>query len=276
MSERTLLLSPHSDDMAMSAFGIITKKLLPGQLVLLTIFSWSNFIELNRRTFANPRTLANSLPRPNELADSLARNVGHLGTKPSKILLKLLDLRQPYKISRIRLLEDISFSNRTGMRFSYLNFPCSKFRHGRAIMDPRWPTTNEQELMGKLLTALKNVISRMNAQVIVAPWPYGGRQHIDHRLVNEAAARVAEVTGVRLFYLDDQPYSRLPLGKMVDRRGLPYAPIVAKLDPSEMKRKYSAMSLYWSQMVPEFFRAVCRPPPGSPDQPFSETLWQPT
>jgi LmbE family N-acetylglucosaminyl deacetylase len=276
MPERALLLSPHSDDIVMSAFGIITKKLLPGPLGLLTVFSLSRTIMLKRRNLANLRMLANSLPRPNELAESLARNAGDFGKRPGKILQNLLDLRQPYKISRIRLLEDLSFSRRAGMRLSYLNFPDSKSRHGRAILDPNWPLANEDDVLGKLIPVLKNVISRMKVQIIAAPWPYGERQHIDHRLVNESAVRIAEDMGIGLFYLDDQPYSRRPIEKMVDVRGRQYTPVVTKLDPSEMSRKYSAMNLYSSQMVSEFFKAVRRPPPGSTHQYFSETLWQPS
>jgi LmbE family N-acetylglucosaminyl deacetylase len=276
VTEQTLLVSPHSDDMAMSAFGIITKKLLPGQLNLMTVFEWSNYIVPSQRTFASLRTLANSIPRPSELRHSLARNAGHFGNRPSKILGNLLDLKQPYKVTRIRLFEDIRFSKRTGMKFSYLNFPCCKCRYGRAITDPNWPLANDQEMMDKLYPVLKRVISRLNVRVIVAPWPYGTKQHVDHRLVNETATRISEDTGTKLFYVDDQPYSRRPLNPMVDRRGFTYDPTIVNLDPSERRRKFRAMSIYRSQMTPGYFRAVSRPPPGSPDQSFSETLWQPS
>jgi LmbE family N-acetylglucosaminyl deacetylase len=259
----------------MSAFGILTKKILPGELILLTVFSWSNYIVLNRRTVEDLRTLLNFVPRPGEFADSLARNVGRLGTNPISVLRKLFDLREPYKVSRIRLLEDLAFTKRTGMRFGYFNFPDSKIRHGRPIMDASWPLTGEQDVLTSLSSALQRAVSRMQVQVILAPWPYGPRQHVDHRLVSLAASRVADETGTRLLYLDDQPYARRPLETMQDYRGHSYVPLLVKLDHSDMERKYGAMNLYRSQMIPSYFQAVRRAPPGSIGEPNSETLWQP-
>jgi LmbE family N-acetylglucosaminyl deacetylase len=275
-SEGTLLLSPHSDDMVMAAYGIVTRKLLPGPLSLLTVFSWTNYIILNPRTFADIRFLLNVAPRPQELAHSMMRNMHRFGTHPRRILPELLDLRQPYKVSRIRVFEDLRFSKMAGVKFCYLNLPDSKCRRGRPIKDPEWPISREENILGVLCSAIKGVISRMRAGTVVAPWPYGVRQHIDHRLVSETATRVAEETGVRLLYVDDQPYSRRPPGTMTDRRGRSYASAVVKLDPSEMTMKYKAMNIYRSQMVPGYLKAVRGPPPGHPELGNSETLWQPS
>jgi LmbE family N-acetylglucosaminyl deacetylase len=275
-SKGTLLLSPHSDDMAMAAYGIATRKILPAPLSLLTVFSWSNYIILSPRTFTDLRFLLNVLPRPRELPHSMAKSLGSLGGPPRGILAELLDLRQPFKVSRIRVLEDIRFSRMAGVRFGYLNLPDSKCRRGTPIRDPEWPISKEEDTLKVLCLTLSNIVSRTNVSTIVAPWPYGSRQHIDHRLVSEAAVRVAEDTGVSLFYVDDQPYSRRPPGAMADRRGRPYASTVIKLGESEMAMKYKAMRVYRSQMVRGFMDAVHRPPPGHPELENSETLWQPS
>ena len=273
--ERTLLLSPHSDDVSMSAFGIVERKLAPGEVVLMTVFSRTNFIALRRRAFANPRALASLLPRPSELVSSIGRHAHGLRTRPTQIVQDLLDLDEPYKVSRVRLFEDMSFSRRIGVGYGYLDLPDSKLRHNGPITDPGWPLANDQAAARMVYAALRNLVSRMSIDTMVSPWPYGPRQHVDHRLVSEASAKVSADTAVRLFYVDDLPYSRRPLETMTDGRGGAYAPDVLRLDRAEMKRKQSAMSLYRSQMTPEYFQGVFKPPPGFPDLAPSETLWRP-
>jgi LmbE family N-acetylglucosaminyl deacetylase len=260
----------------MSAFGIVTKKLLSQPQRLVTVFSWSNYMVISWRIFSDIRTIPKLVPSPKELVHSVERNRGRFGTRPINIVAKLLDLRQPTKVSRIRLLEDLSFSKRIGVKFSCLNLPCSMLRNSRVIMSSDWPLTYEQKTLDRLSLMLKRVISMTKAEAILAPWPYGSRQHIDHRLVQEAAGRVAGETGVELLYVDDQPYSRRPLKTMVDGRGRRYSPVVVNLDASEMERKYRAMKLYGSQMTQGYMEAVRKPPPGSPDSENSETLWQPS
>jgi LmbE family N-acetylglucosaminyl deacetylase len=260
----------------MSAFGIVEKKLISGRMVLMTVFSRTNYFVLSKRAFANPLTLASFLPRPHTLVHSLSKHPPNLKTRPAKIMQDLLDFDEPGKVSRIRLREDVRFSRRIGVEFGYLDFPDSKMRHNRPITDPSWPLENDDDTANRVYAAIRDVISRMKIDAIVSPWPYGPRQHVDHRLVSETAARVSADTGVRSLYVDDLPYSRRPLETMTDGRGRAYAPDVVKLDRAEMERKYSAMSLYRSQMIPEYFEGVCRPPPGSPGLAPSETLWRPT
>ena len=276
MIDRTLLISPHPDDISMSAFGIVTNRLIPGEMFLLTVFSWSDYIALNRGALYDLRTILNYPPRPLEFIDSVKRYAGRFGTNPISILEKLFGLRQPDRVSRIRQLEDLAFSRKTRMRYGHLDFRDCKLRHGRPIIDTSWPLEKDLETLNRLVLALNGTVSRLNVQVMVAPWPFGARQHLDHRLVNAAAASVAEGTGVKLLYLDDQPYSRRPLVAMKDSRGQMYAPRLLGLSPSEMKRKSDAMKIYRSQMVPEYFQAVRRTPPGSAGNSYSETLWEPS
>ena len=275
MTKGTLLLSPHSDDAVMSSFGIVTRKLLPEPIRLLTTFSWTDFLAKNQRTLPGLRALLNLVPRPSELVHSVTKNAGRFGTDPRSVLNKVLDLGTPYKTSRIRVLEDMSFSRRMGICFSYMNFPCSNVRHHRVILDAEQPL-EESALEDQLFSSLRDMVLRAEAEAVVSPWPYASRQHVDHRLVHEAAKKVAESTRTRLFYVDDQPYSRRPVKPMSDSRGLQYSPVVVKLDSSEMARKLRAMKIYWSQMTPVYLRSVCLPPPGSPDLVCSETLWEST
>jgi len=271
-----MLLSPHSDDAAMSAFGILGRGLLPTPVTLLTVFTLTNYFVRYGRARPSPRVLGNLIPRPIEVLRSIRENAGRFGTNPWGIARRLTDMEEPYKITRIRLLEDMSFSKRMKMKFRYLNLPDSQARQGRPIMDPAWRLSNEARLLGKVQSSVENLILRTGVQAIAAPWPYGERQHVDHRIVSEVAAHIAESTGIRLYYLDDQPYSRRPLAAAADIMGRYYTPQLINLKEQEIKSKFRAMALYWSQMVPEYWSAVVRPPPGFPEQGRSETLWRPS
>ena len=159
------------------------------------------------------------------------------------------------------------------MKFSYMNFSCASVRHQKLVSDPESPL-DEPTLARRLFLSLSDVILRAGVEAIVAPWPYASSQHIDHRIVYEAGTRVAETTGVKLFYVDDQPYSRRPVKAASDSRDQLYSPVVVKLSTSEMYEKHRAMRIYWSQMTPEYLLSVCAAPPGSPDLVCSETLWE--
>jgi len=273
--EPTLVLSPHSDDAVMSGYGILAKRFFPGAVDLFTAFSWTNYSVILENALPRPRTLLRIIPRPTELLRSVSNNAGRFGTSPKGILKRLLDLEQPNRIARIRLLEDLEFSKKVGVAYHYAHLPDSKVRNGRGISDPSLPLETESETLSELYRVLRRFQSKVGAKVIVAPWPYGPKQHIDHRLLHEAAVRVAEDTGVTLFYLDDLPYSRRPLVTTPDSRGVPYSPVCFRLDLADMRKKFGAMGIYGSQMVPWYFEAVCMPPPGDSPRPYSETLWRP-
>jgi len=260
----------------MSGYGILSKRLLPGALDLFTAFSWTNYSVILENAFPSLTTLIRVIPRPNELLRSVSSYAGRFGTSPKGILKRLLGLEQPHRIARIRLLEDLEFSKMLGVTYHYANLPDSKIRNGRGISDPGRPLGMESETLSELYRVLRRLRSRLGAQVIVAPWPYGPKQHIDHRLLHEAAVRVAEDTDVTLFYLDDLPYSRRPLVTTPDRRGIPYSPVCVRLDLTDMRRKFDAMRIYGSQMISGYFKAVCKSPPGDSSRLYSETLWKPS
>jgi LmbE family N-acetylglucosaminyl deacetylase len=213
------------------------------------------------------------LPRPNELYSALRRNRGHFGGSRVDLLVRLLDLEEIYKVSRVRLSEDISFSKRIGAKIKYFDLPDSKIRDGKAIMDPNWPLHHAGPVSAKLRSLLERTIKETGAANVLSPWPYGNKQHVDHRLVCDAASRVARDLDVNLYYVDDQPYSRRPLDVAWDDLGSSYRPVLVKLSMSDMKGKYEAMNIYGSQMIDQYFDAVRRGPPGSSTNTYSETLW---
>jgi len=276
VAQGTLLLSPHSDDAVMSTFGILKRRLLPRPVTLLTVFTVTSYFVRFGRARPNLQVLGNLLPRPAEVFRSIRRNAGRFGTNPWGIARKLIDMEEPYKITRIRLLEDESFSRRMRVEFRYFSIPDSQARYGRPIMDPAWPLADEAELLSGVQRSVEDLTSRLAVQAIAVPWPYGPRQHVDHRIANEVATQTAERVGVKLYYLDDQPYSRRPLVPTTNARGHHYTPQLVSLNRHEMRSKIKAMELYWSQMIPEYLGAVAEPPPGAPEQGYSETLWLPS
>jgi LmbE family N-acetylglucosaminyl deacetylase len=260
----------------MSAFGILERQLLPAPITLLTVFSLTDYISRIGRARPGIRVMGNLLPRPGELLRSLKKHAGRFGTRdPWAIVTELMDMDEPYKITRVRILEDLNFSRRMGVRFMHLGLPDSKWRHGRPIMDSTWLLGNEQGIADRVCHALDPIVSRLDVQVVATPWPYGERQHVDHRIVSECATHIAERRSLRLLYLDDLPYSRRPLGVMSNTSGNLYVPITVRLSAEEMKAKLAAMGLYWSQMIPEYRQAVLNPAPESAERGYTETLWQP-
>jgi LmbE family N-acetylglucosaminyl deacetylase len=273
VTKGTLLLSPHADDTVMQAFGMLRKNLLPRPLYLVTAFSRSNYMVIQRRIFFQRQTLPKLLPRPNELYNALRKNRGHFGGSRVDLLARLLDLEEIYKVSRIRLSEDISFSKSIGAKIKYFDLPDSQLRDGKAIMDPNLPLHPDEALSAKLRSLLQRVIKETGVANVLSPWPYGNKQHVDHRLVCDAASRAARELDVNLYYVDDQPYSRRPLDVARDDLGRVCRPVLVKLSMSDMKRKYGAMNIYGSQMIDQYFDAVRRAPPGSSTDAYSETLW---
>jgi LmbE family N-acetylglucosaminyl deacetylase len=257
----------------MQAFGMLKKNVLTKPLYLVTAFSRSNYMVINRRIFLQRQTLPKLLPRPNELLNALRKNRDHFGGSRVDLLARLLDLEEIYKVSRIRLSEDISFSRSIGAKTKYFDLPDCKVRYGRAIMDPNWPLDPDEPLSTKLRSLLERTIKETGVANVLSPWPYGNRQHVDHRLVCHAATRSAHDLNVNLYYADDQPYSRRPLDVARDDFGRVYSPVLVKLSVSDMKGKYAAMNIYGSQMIDQYFAAVRRDPPGSSTDGYSETLW---
>ncbi|MDA4127488.1 MAG: PIG-L family deacetylase [Thaumarchaeota archaeon] len=273
MSKGTLLVSPHADDTVMQAFGMLRKNVLPGPLYLVTVFARSNYMVIERRIFMQGRTIPKLLPRPNELISALRKNRGHFGGSRVKLLARLLDLEEIYKVSRIRLSEDIAFAKSIGAKIKYFDLPDCKVRYGEAIMDPDWPLLPDEPLSTTLTSLLERVIKETGVANVVSPWPYGGRQHLDHRLVFRAANQVAHELNKGLYYVDDQPYSRRPLDVARDDFGRVCSPVLVKLSILDMKGKYEAMNIYGSQMIDQYFAAVRSALPGSSTEGYSETLW---
>jgi LmbE family N-acetylglucosaminyl deacetylase len=269
----TLLVSPHSDDTVMQAFGMIQKEVLPRPLYMVTAFARSNYMVVERRIFLQRQTLPKLLPRPNELIIALGKNRVHFGGSRVKLLTSLLDLEEIYKVSRIRLSEDISFSKGIGAKIKYFDLPDSQVRDGRAVMDPNWPLHPDGPLSTKLRGLLERTIRETGVSNVLSPWPYGNKQHVDHRLVCHAASRAAHDLNVNLYYVDDQPYSRRPLDVARDDLGRVCHPVLVKLSIPDMKSKYEAMNIYGSQMIDQYFAAVRRGAPGSSTDGYSETLW---
>jgi LmbE family N-acetylglucosaminyl deacetylase len=269
----TLLISPHADDTVMQAFGMLQKNMLPKPWYLATAFSRSNYMVIEKRIFFQRQTLTKLLPRPNELVNAMRKNGGHFGGSRVKLLARLLDLGEIYKVSRIRLSEDISFSKSVGAKFRYFDLPDSKVRHGEAITDPGWPINAEESLSTTLRGLLERTIKETGVASVLSPWPYGNRQHVDHRLVCHAAGRVASDLNMNLYYVDDQPYGRRPLDAALDDFGRVFRPTLVKLSAPDMKRKYETMNIYGSQMTDQYFTAVRSVPPGSSTEGCSETLW---
>jgi LmbE family N-acetylglucosaminyl deacetylase len=273
--------------MALSAFGILSKNLLPRPWHIVTVFSYSNYVWMpGHMGFARQlmRSLAVTRFDISELGSSFRNdltsrsNTGFVISRVKKAISDSLNhfATNPALISRIRRYEDEKFCRLIGANVISLDFPDS-FLRGYNAKTYESPKIVEQDfaLVQNIKDSIDGVLENTNCQLIVSVWPFGELQHIDHRLCFEAASHAAMNFGTELALLDDRLYSRRPVDHDVlePATGINYRPLVLKLDRSTLAAKLDAISIYKSQMKAVFFTDPGKPLHGQTMA--SETLWVP-
>ena len=259
----TILLSPHSDDIVMAAYHIIMERVLPGPLYLVTAFSRSRSMRIEKRRLLDKHILPKLL--------SGSRNSLNL----KRTILR--NLRNPETVTQIRLEEDARFCKLIQATPVAIDLPDCELRRGGMITDPSWDLEKESATIARLRDEVAGILDRWLANLLICPWPYGENQHLDHRLVLEAASDLAASKKTTLLFLDDLPYSRRPVESVFfeKRRNVLYKSILLPLGSPSIRAKHKAMEIYKSQMKEYFHKFVDLPPPGDHSRCPSETLWVP-
>lgn len=217
----------------MSSFQIIKNEILPKPIHMVTIFSVSEYILT-----------------PNDI---------HLTQKD---------------ITNIRLNEDIEFCRKYGISYHYFKFPDAGIRLGRAICDACYPLDNK--LIFDVRKQLSQLIYILKPKIIVCQYPYGHKQHIDHRTVFHALSDIVRskiIREINVYFLDDIPYSRIPLDTVLIWNNIYYVPKVFVVE--NVEEKYSAMNIYKSQMCEEYFKGIKKTISKIKENEITETLWVP-
>ncbi len=110
-------------------------------------------------------------------------------------------------ITKIRKKEDLLFANEFQMQYTTMNEPDCLLRHGTVFFDER---PLDSKLLDKLYNQLFALITNLQIEFVVAPSPYGIKQHYDHRVLREIANSLEQLKGVSLLWTDDTPYSTMP------------------------------------------------------------------
>lgn len=163
---RTCFLSPHSDDTFLELYFAIANRILPGEYVLCTVFSKSNYVDISKKVFYPENT-----------------------------------------ISDIRIAEDFTMARELGMNYFTLNEPDCLMRYGTVFFDN---CLLDEELIVRISERLRVLVREQGIDCIIAPLPYGKKQHYDHRILCEAAKRVAKDERIDLLWTNDIPYSSIP------------------------------------------------------------------
>lgn len=171
-------------------------------------------------------------------------------------------------VPALRLLEDVRFCERFGVRLHWLDL------QDRPLDE--YPAAGSR-LVRHLRDRVLVLLDQFRCSSVVCPLPHGESVHPHHVAVYLAAvAAIAARPGTVLLLVDDQPYSRIPVHEDILVNGLEYVPRMADLNECDLLLKTEAMSEYTTQMRGRYFEAIKRPAPGDSKSYCSESLWIPS
>lgn len=168
-------------------------------------------------------------------------------------------------VPEMRLSEDRCFCKRIGASFYPLGFwdnfgLCKK---------------NETLSVEAIEDCILVLIEKLQKAVVVCAYP-NGITHPHHDLVFRATtSAIGKMKETALFFVDDLPYSRIPVGEKVFCNGIEYTPVIIELSEEELDIKFELMKIYKSQLKRSYFETVSETAPGDVKKRYSETLWLP-
>ena len=92
----------------------------------------------------------------------------------------------------------------------------------------------------------------MRIKNIVVPFPFGGKQHYDHRLLAAVARRLGQQTGLSLLWTNDIPYSQVPaeqIGNCISEK---------VLTNSEIQHKIFRLNSIYASQASNYYREAIK------------------
>lgn len=262
----------------MDCYYAVASGALPSPLRVATVFTVSNYMIPSLRSLLDLRVLSKVL-NPAHVPGSLGRlGTTAVGRPPSKraaaMLASLFDIANPGRVSSVRQAEDSRACAAMSATQVLLGLEDSQLRRPKAVLDPAWPLGGDAKTLTRVEEGARDLIRSLRPAVVVCPWPHGGVQHLDHRLVYAACAAATSSEQVPLWFLDDLPYGRRPLVPTYNpEKDTTYVPRLVRASEAMRRNKHLVMDLYASQWSEAYHRAVDEAPPGEAGP--SETLWLP-
>lgn len=170
---KTILVSPHSDDIAYSIGGTLLQNFFNRPILMVTIFTKSNY-------------------------------------SPS------IKISDPEKISKVRHLEDVGFTDKLGINFQCLNFnePPLRGYSRPEIFAKNNPASDP--IYTEVYNNLLKLIKSYPCDLIAAPMGLGN--HIDHIMLCDICRRIAEETKIRIVFYEDLQYASMLTLKQIKIR----------------------------------------------------------
>lgn len=212
MPTGTIFIQPHSDDMVMSSCFLMKEEVLPRPYYLLTVFGQSNWIDPIKK-------------------------------RGPKYVQKIDEAT----ITRLRKKEDEKFAKSLGLTLLFFDLKDCLLRSREVYYQPNKKL--ETKLVKKVRIIIRDSINRYKAENIVAPFPFGRKQHYDHQIVCEAV-KLLSATSCNQFFVDDIPYSRITNYNKFSLHLF----VQTKVD--DINEKFRSMEVYDSQMCKLFFDQV--------------------
>lgn len=227
MSNLTILVSPHPDDIALSIGGMIVGNMLPKPLLDVTLFT---------RSYHAPYGYRGISPFIERMLPSGFR----MGRRFRKSLTLL-------EINRYRKREDLRFFKSQGIHNSDLDLLDAQLRGHRNPMNVSHHTRSDHLVFETIRSQIMKLTSRLDGGYILVPLGLGG--HIDHQIAKDACLAVRGNL-CPVFY-EDLPYaadvSLEDIDKMVNSLDSTLQPVVFEIG-SYLQTKISNIRLYSTQI----------------------------
>lgn len=211
--------------------------------------------------------------------DDVALSCGHIieiGLFPQPLTLatvfsKSNHTRYQYTDTNIREQEDICFANMAGFK-NYIPLGLEDKSFSRS-------SRTYNAILESVTTNILKIIDAMDCAFAVASHPnfQYGNIHVHHLLCYQAMLMaVRRRPEVELLWVDDIPYTRMPLNATVTARNIRYVPFLVELNSSELAVKMSLLcQCYRSQQPFRYIDSITMPAEFDPKSRVSETLWMP-
>lgn len=183
---------------------------------------------------------AEVLPRPYSMVTVFSK---------SRYIDSSFDLQPKTKelISQLRCEEDEDFCQALNIQPYFLDNSDCDLRKNTVDFSPE--AELDEDLLQSLIFQLKNLLQEIKPKVVVMQYPFGPKQHVDHRLTLKAIETIQSDLNYDLLFFDDLPYSYVNENQIATKS-------TVKITEENYMLKRKLMDLYKSQMCSYFYDSI--------------------
>lgn len=150
-------------------------------------------------------------------------------------------------ISQLRCEEDKAFCQALNIQPYFLDNSDCDLRKNAVDFLPE--ITLDADLLQILIIQLKDLLQEIKPKVVVMQYPFGPKQHIDHRLTLKAIEIIQRDLNYDLLFFDDLPYSFVNETQIAVKNTI-------DLTKENYTLKRKLMNIYNSQMCSYFYDSI--------------------